>query len=130
MRTHLFTGTRTMFPADWHNASSRSENNGHTWADFTPYSNVIWLRYLLSYLIKTCKKDLEGSFKAMMDFERETRELQSKLNVRTLKENGAFMKAQDVLEYVAQKGWVSEEQLVESGVDTTFMSDVSRVEEA
>jgi hypothetical protein len=58
----------------------------------------------------------------MMVFEKETKELQSKLNVRALPENGAFSTAQEVLEYVAMKGWVSAEQLEASGVDSTFLS--------
>jgi hypothetical protein len=58
----------------------------------------------------------------MMIFEKETKELQSKLNVRTLPENGAFSTAQEVLQYVAMKGWVSAEQLEASGVDSTFLT--------
>lgn len=123
MRTHLFFGDRSMKPSAWHDETSRSLNKGHTWAEFTPYSNVIWLRYLLSYLIKTGKKQVEGGPKTMSDFTQDTKELQSKLHVRTLPENGAFSTAQEVLEYVAQKGWVSQEQLEAQGVDSTFLSE-------
>lgn len=123
MRNHLFTGTRTMLPASWHDEISRSSNNGHTWSEHIPYTNVLWIRYILSYLTKTfkrskplnCKEDLKA-------FETETKVLKRKLDVRMKVENGAFSSAMEVLEYAFGKGWVSEEQLEEFGMDSTILS--------
>jgi serine/threonine-protein kinase haspin len=42
MRTHLFTGDRTMYPKRWHTEESKAMNNGHCWDEFTPYTNVLW----------------------------------------------------------------------------------------
>jgi hypothetical protein len=58
----------------------------------------------------------------MVVFKAETRELSKRLDTRTKGENGAFKSAQEVMFYIAEKGWVSEEQIERYGVDSTMMS--------
>jgi hypothetical protein len=58
----------------------------------------------------------------MMVFKKETRELNKRLHTRTKVENGAFTSAQEVMAYIAEMGWVSEEQIERYGVDSTMMS--------
>ncbi|KAJ5054507.1 uncharacterized protein L3040_000778 [Drepanopeziza brunnea f. sp. 'multigermtubi'] len=124
MRTHLFTGTHTMLPASWHDASSLDLNQGHSWSEHIPYTNVLWIRYILFYLTKTLKKSCTSSSKskdALKDFEAETKELKHRLDVRT-KHKGAFGSAMEVLNYVFEKGWVGNEILEGFGVDS-ILSD-------
>ena len=109
-----------MHPRKWHVDASRNENRGHEWKEFTPYSNVLWIRYLYAFLMKEFKK--KGDPKNLTDFQKITTELKRRLNVRTKVENGAFENAADVLQYIADKGWVSEEQLEGYGVDSTILS--------
>ncbi|KAE8447137.1 hypothetical protein EG329_011121 [Mollisiaceae sp. DMI_Dod_QoI] len=124
MRTHLFDGTRTMHPKPWHTPSSRALNNGHTWSDFIPYTNVLWLRYLLKMLFSKLKKNIPASDKnTMKNLETETAELRRRLDTRTKIDNGAFSSAQDILLWMSEQGWVSEEQIAgEGGDETTFLS--------
>jgi serine/threonine-protein kinase haspin len=122
MRTHLFTGERTMKKSPWHDEDSRSANNGHTWSEFSPYTNVLWIKFLLSYLIKAAKK--AGVLKwEMTQLNDEIRELNRRLNVRTKIENGAFSTAADILEFAAAQGWVNDQQIESYGVDITVLSD-------
>ncbi|KAK0118595.1 hypothetical protein ONS96_011687 [Cadophora gregata f. sp. sojae] len=124
MRNHLLTGTRTMQPASFHSTPiselSPSETNNHTWKDHIPYSNVLWIRYILSFLTKQFKRHSRGpkATKDLATFEAEIKDLKRRLDVRTKVENGAFVSACQVLDYVFGKGWVSEEQLGSAGVDS------------
>ncbi|PBP26688.1 hypothetical protein BUE80_DR002351, partial [Diplocarpon rosae] len=125
MRNHLFTGLRTMQAASWHDEASRSPSrtNGHTWAEHTPYSNVLWIRYILSYLTKTFKKSSgsESVKRELRSFEADTRDLKRRLDVRTKVENGAFSSAMEVLDFVYGRGWVGESQLEEFGMESTVL---------
>ena len=122
MRSHLFTGDRKMFKKSWHNEESKQLNGGHTWSDYTPYSNVLWIKYLLGYL----KKDFEhngGSAEELRQFESETTELKRRLDPRTLVLNGGFASANEICEFVAQKGWINAEQIAAMGETSSFLSD-------
>jgi len=55
MRTNLMTGERTSKPKSWHKSPS-SRNPSKSWSEFTPYSNVIWICYMLGHLKKAFKK--------------------------------------------------------------------------
>lgn len=102
MRTHLFTGGTAHFRKQWHNEASKTKNNGHTWVEFIPYTNVIWIRYILQYLIKHSKcSDAE-----MRNFRSEVREFQYDLSLDT---------AEKMLGYAVSKGWVTEEQVESYG---------------
>ncbi len=111
-----------MQPSSWHIDASRSKNNGHTWEEYIPYSNVLWIRTLLHYLEKSFKK--HGIDQTTFSrFRHDIVELRRRLNVQTLEKNGGFTTAQEVLAYVVAQGWISQEQLEASGVDTTFLSE-------
>ncbi|OWP05445.1 hypothetical protein B2J93_7646 [Marssonina coronariae] len=123
MRNHLFTGLRTMQAASWHDEASRSPSrtNRHTWAEHIPYSNVLWIRYILSYLTKTFKKSSRSQSvkEQLRAFEADTRDLKRRLDVRTKVENGAFSSATEVLNFVYGRGWVGESQLEDFGMEST-----------
>ncbi|KAH7416770.1 hypothetical protein BKA64DRAFT_276586 [Cadophora sp. MPI-SDFR-AT-0126] len=128
MRNHLLSGTRTMQPASFHTTPiselPSSESNNRNWSDHTPYSNVLWIRYILSFLTKQFKKHSPGpkAAKYLATFEAEIKDMKRRLDVRTKVENGAFVSACQVLDYVFGRGWVSEEQLGSAGVDSTILS--------
>lgn len=127
MRTHLFFGDHSMKPKSWHTDASRSQSNGKTWKEFTPYSNVIWIRYILNWLIKTYKKQHNDNF-AIKDFQAEVREMSRRMDYRTKKD--AFGCAREVLDSAFQAGFVNEEQIECFGVDSTMLSeDVSGLSE-
>jgi serine/threonine-protein kinase haspin len=121
MRTHLFTGGRTMFKKGWHDDSSKNMSFGHTWKEFTPYTNVLWIKYILGYLKKNFKEG--GNAEELRKFEMDTSDLKTKLNPLTKVENGALSTAQDVYEYVCQKEWITLEQLLARNEGSSFLSD-------
>ena len=125
MRCHLFTGERIHHNREWHNEASRGKNNGHTWKEFCPYSNVLWIKHILGFLIKRYKglgpQTIEAKT-ALHEFEKETKDLKFRLNVKTSVDKGAFSTAAEVLQYVIQKGWVSEEQVMGYGSESSILS--------
>ncbi|RDL37447.1 uncharacterized protein BP5553_04880 [Venustampulla echinocandica] len=125
MRTHLFTSTRGMYPSTWHKPESRNENNGHTWSEHVPYTNVIWIQFILGHLKREFKKKNGASSPELRQFTEETKELSKRLDPRTKVENGAFQTAYEVLEFVLWQGWVTYDQADASGVefDTLSLSD-------
>lgn len=134
-----------MQPIPWHNEASRGEFGDRSWEEYIPYTNVLWLRYLLSYLMKSYKKSEDAanttnnksskgsksSKKAkrvedspLVPFEEEISELKKRLNVRTKVENGAFSRAWDIVAYAVEMGWVNEDQVMGHGVDTSVLTEV------
>lgn len=120
MRSYLFTGTRTCHPKRWHDEASRKMNNGHTWKEFIPYTNVLWIRAILHYLIKTWT----GSKDVLKKFKKDILELEHRLHPRVAVEDGGFATAHGVLEFVAEQGWVSEQQLEGVDGDSTWLSSL------
>lgn len=129
MRSHLFSGTRICRPAKWHTDASRDLNEGHTWAEFIPYTNVLWIKYILQYLGKNYLKSKTNDLTAYETFKAETKELSSRLNPMTKVENGAFSSAGQMLEYVVAQGWVVEEQIVEYGAELSESEGADKVDE-
>lgn len=125
MRTHLFSSTRGMYPSEWHGPESRDENNGHTWSEHIPYTNVIWIQFLLGHLKREYKKSKEASSLELREFTEETRELSKRLDPRTKVENGAFQTAYEVFEFILLQGWVTYDQADASSLefDTLGFSD-------
>lgn len=128
MRTHLFTGGRTMFPRAWHDEDSRQLNNGYTWREFRPYSNVLWIKYLFGYLKKNYK-DSGGDPSDWSRFSVETSEFTKRLNFKTLVANGAFSTAGDAFEYICEKGWLTAEQIVDLAEGSSILNDSRDTEE-
>jgi serine/threonine-protein kinase haspin len=105
-----------MKPKKWHNKSSRNSNNGHSWKEFIPYTNVLWIKYLLGYVKENFKKN-SGDAGELSMFEKETKDLSSRLDYRSSVRKGAFSTALEVYQYVIQEGWITKEQVEEmSGV--------------
>lgn len=95
-------------------------NNGHTWKEFIPYTNVLWIRAILHYLIKTWT----GSKDVLKKFKKDILELEHRLHPRVAVEDGGFATAHGVLEFVAEQGWVSEQQLEGVDGDSTWLSSL------
>ncbi len=91
-----------------------------------PYTNVLWIRYILSYLLGQYKVN-GGDKSHLAEFASDTKELNKRLDVRTKVENGAFMSATEVLNFVVLKGWVSEDQLERYGVDESTLGELSQL---
>ncbi|KAG0647541.1 Serine threonine-kinase haspin [Hyphodiscus hymeniophilus] len=112
MRSHLFTGERKMHPKAWHDEQSKAWNEGHTWREYIPYTNVLWIKYLLGYLKKNFR-DSGGNLEDLRRFEKDTTELKRRLDPRTLVKNGAFTSAIDVSIYVQDMEWITDTQITE-----------------
>ncbi|KAH8805666.1 hypothetical protein F5884DRAFT_800175 [Xylogone sp. PMI_703] len=118
MRTYLFTGTRSCHPKRWHDDASRELSNGHSWNEFIPYTNVLWIRAILHYLIKTWT----GNKDVLKRFKRDIVELEHRLHPRVTIEDGAFETAHGVLEFIVEQGWVTEQQLEGADGDSSWLS--------
>jgi hypothetical protein len=94
MRTHLITSTHSMYPSSWHTPDSLPSDFTTPWKTFIPYTNVLWLRYILAYLLQSYKKStnrMSSSQRRELNlFTTSIRELSKRLNVKTKIENGAF----------------------------------------
>jgi serine/threonine-protein kinase haspin len=110
-----------MFKRNWHNDESRSKNNGHTWAEYTPYSNALWIKYLFKWLRTAYLKAIAPMDDSAQWYLTEgINKLRRKLDVRT--KNGAFGSATDVLVFAVEQGWITEEQMESHGVDSSILS--------
>ncbi|TVY36938.1 putative serine/threonine-protein kinase haspin-like protein [Lachnellula occidentalis] len=59
MRTTLLTSQRTAKTKSWHASHTLPAHT--SWAQYTPYSNVIWIGYMVGYLKKALKKTSSSS---------------------------------------------------------------------
>jgi serine/threonine-protein kinase haspin len=107
-----------MRPSKWHQESFLGSNKTCSWNDYIPYTNVLWLRYLFNMLVLKLKKDCPPA--TISKIEVEAKELKRRFDVRTKVVNGAFSTAEDVLTWMIQAGWVTEDQIAG---DTTFLSE-------
>ncbi|TVY58509.1 putative serine/threonine-protein kinase haspin-like protein, partial [Lachnellula suecica] len=74
MRTHLITGEHISKSRSWHEDSHPEQS----WETYMPYSNVVWIGYMLGYLKKVYRKGMgrgKGQMKAWGAFVEETVEL-------------------------------------------------------
>lgn len=69
-------------------------------------------------LIRKLKNDRPNE--TVSKIEIEAKELKRRLDTRTKVENGAFSTAEDVLTWMIQAGWVTEDQIAG---DNTFLSE-------
>ena len=116
MRNHLFTRGRKMEPAEWHNEASKQLSNGRTWAEYTPYSNVLWIKYILAHLQNDFKKHGNNQG-ALTQFTVDVSELKRRLDTRTKIENGGFQTAAEVFQFVIDQGWITAKQVHELGFE-------------
>lgn len=76
-----------------------------SWEMFEPYTNVIWLFYILDYTIKHFK----GHSKEKRVFMKETEELRALLQPDRRAYDGGFGDALGVYDYCVEQGWIPEE---------------------
>lgn len=126
MRTHLFTGGRNMFKRNWHSEESRAKNDGHTWAEYIPYTNVLWIKYLFGWLHGHYQKSIlpkkDYGFYSIPGIS----DLRHKFDLRTRQ---GFESAADLLIFALDQGWITNDQIDESGVDTTILSNYTILRE-
>jgi len=112
MRSHLLTGQRATKASGWHKAS-KNDNPLRPWSEHIPYTNVVWINYLLIRLREQYQlHGPKGKFKSV--FRDQKRELNREVEelARMLSDRGeGFESATQVLEFVVAKGWVTETQL-------------------
>lgn len=123
MRTHLFTGNRIMYPKSWHdNDETRNMSNGHTWQEHIPYTNVLWIKYILGYLQKNFRGAPDHA-PALAQFREDTKELSRRLNSKTLVANGAFSTAKEICQYILDEGWATPDQIMQG--EESFITNQS-----
>ena len=83
------------------------------WKIFHPYTNVIWIWYLLNHMIQF----YDGE-ELIDDFVNETYELRIKLNPDRTFSEGAFRRSGEVLDFCVRQGWISEDDLSDLGVSS------------
>jgi hypothetical protein len=83
------------------------------WKIFHPYTNVIWIWYILNHIIQFY--DGDG---AIDDFMSETYDLRMKLNPDTAFRDGGFSRSGHVLDFCVRQGWINEDDLSDLGVSS------------
>jgi serine/threonine-protein kinase haspin len=112
-----------MFKRTWHTDESRLKNNGHTWGDYVPYSNVLWIRYLFMWLRMSYLKTIAPENDNYLWYSIPgVSEINKKFDLRTRQ---GFESAAEVLIFASEQGWITDEQLDENGVDSTILSQYS-----
>ncbi len=81
-----------------------------SWDVFAPYTNVLWLAYLYSYLVS----NFRGDKKELRKFRSTTQELWKYLNPDANDDVPCFSCAADVVCFGVEAGWVAESQLAGS----------------
>ena len=134
MRSFLLRGDRIHLPPEHHttpyelvslvdpDTSTLDENEADqkgepiSWFPYSPYTNVLWLAYIYSYLIEHFKvgkdKQRAADLKA---FKAETEELFAHLDPDSPPTILSFPSAADVVLYAAEAGWITQEQLMDDG---------------
>ncbi|KAK1781578.1 hypothetical protein QBC45DRAFT_320945 [Copromyces sp. CBS 386.78] len=115
MRTHLLDNT--------------PEGKPVSWAGYYPYTNVLWLSYIYCYLCQHFKGD-KRDLKAWRE---ETEEMWKYLDpeqVDAVRQEGSigFGAAEHVVVFAVEKGWITEEQVMDAGDRSTVLFEQSRLE--
>ncbi|ROW12125.1 hypothetical protein VMCG_00728 [Cytospora schulzeri] len=117
MRSYLLKGDRIWLPPKSHNKPrERGVNGPVSWRQHHAYTNVLWLAYLYEYLVK----NFQGSKKELAVYRRETQELWAHLDPEAPLEILSFSSAEDIVEFAAEAGWITEEQLVGTAHDEGY----------
>ncbi|TEY75125.1 hypothetical protein BOTCAL_0065g00270 [Botryotinia calthae] len=138
MRAYLFSGGLSNTNANTPSKAIRDaiKQKKHSWEEYMPYSNVLWLYFLMEYLTEVAPKGGRGK-QGRQAWVRETEELRWLLDPEWVPGNGASDDkgsegedeeeeelglgcAGDVLQYAFDMGWVCEEDL--GGSDTSRLS--------
>jgi serine/threonine-protein kinase haspin len=114
-----------MFKRSWHNEESRAKNNGHTWAEYIPYTNVLWLKYIFGWLREQYLRGLAFENHDLFYSISGISELSRQFDLRSKQ---GFNSATEVLIFSLEQGWITNEQIEQSGIDNTILSEYSTVE--
>lgn len=114
MRCHLLRGDRTHLPPNDPSYSqpypSTFEGRPLDWGVYAPYTNVLWLAYIYSFL--TNPKNFKGSDKNQLRaFKKETRGMWAHLNPDANKDVQPFLCASDVVLWGVEMEWIDPKQL-------------------
>lgn len=119
MRAYLFSGGTCNANSNTPSKFIRDaiKKKTHSWEEYTPYSNVLWLYFLLEYLTSVAPKG-RGGKQGKSGWMKETAELRWLLhpdwlpgNTEDGEEEIGLGCAGDVLQYAFDVGWVREEDL-------------------
>lgn len=96
MRNWIFFRTHGIHPL----FDSLNPPPSGSWADFEPFTNVIWLWYILTHVLERYRGKGKG------EFLRETEELRAFLHPDVRIYDGGFSDVRAVYEYCVEKGWI------------------------
>lgn len=118
MRSYLLKSDRIWLPPKAHTKPYQKSIHGSpiSWYAHHPYTNVLWLAYLYEYLVA----HFRGKKKDLSAFQKETHEFWTHLNPESPMEIMSFSSAEDIVEFAAEAGWITEDQLVGSAGDEGF----------
>lgn len=112
MRAHLLSNTPDGKPVSW--------------AGYYPYTNVLWLSYIYNYLCQHFK----GDKRELKAWKEETQEMWRYLDpaqVDAVRNEGSigFGAAEDVVVFAVERGWITEEQVMDVGDRSTALFEES-----
>ncbi|KAL2212727.1 hypothetical protein CC79DRAFT_440899 [Sarocladium strictum] len=113
MRSFLLRADRQCLPPERHTTPYEVGIDGPLdWEAYAPYTNVLWLAYLYTYLVD----NFTGPKKDVAEFEDETTEMWTHLNPEAAEEIPSFGCAADIVHFAVESGWVREDQLMDASV--------------
>ncbi|CAK7226583.1 hypothetical protein SBRCBS47491_006281 [Sporothrix bragantina] len=120
MRSHLLKGDRVHLPPACHQKPYDDGPDGQpiSWKDYNPYTNVLWLAYLYSYLVR----NFSGDKQELVGFRRATRELWLHMSPDAPPSILSFPSAADIVGFAVEAGWLTEAQLVGGCGEDSFIS--------
>jgi serine/threonine-protein kinase haspin len=100
--------------------------SGKEWKEYKPYTNVLWVRYVVSYVIWKLENRL-GLGQDGKGFMSGIRPLVERLdpNRAGRPERGGFGSAVEVLRFCVERGWITREDLSELGYECGDGSDAA-----
>lgn len=125
MRSYLIEGDRIWLGPKAHNKPYQRGHLGRpiSWLQRHPYTNVLWLAYLYEFLVS----HFSGSKRELAAFAKETREFWAHLNPESPLEVVSFASAEDIVEFAAEAGWITEHQLLAGGEGSSYMEEESSI---
>ncbi|KAI1134903.1 hypothetical protein F5Y05DRAFT_195583 [Hypoxylon sp. FL0543] len=125
MRSYMLRGDRVCLPPESHNKAYEVGIDGPiTWAQYEPYTNVLWLAYLYKWMVKHFK----GLKKELNVFKRLTKELWSHLDPDAHERIPSFASASEVVRFAIEARWIQEDQLmggVREDIEKSILSVLS-----
>ncbi|KAG9243814.1 hypothetical protein BJ878DRAFT_509002, partial [Calycina marina] len=112
MRTYLLTGERKAKPIAWH-LDDRHDDPSKSWDMFIPYTNVVWLRYLLYQLRESYQlHGPTGTYQSTFRADKRTFNVEIEEFANMLGEaSEGFESAEEALQYALTKEWIKRSDL-------------------